>query len=50
MISSMINSQMFNEPSPANVPAAKRSESPGKNGMITNPVSTRMTRNRMTYV
>ena len=36
------------EPSAAKVPAAKRSESPGRNGVTTSPVSAKITRNKIT--
>ena len=37
------STQTFNAPSDAKVPAAKSNESPGRKGMMTNPVSTKMT-------
>src|SRR5829696_3280326 len=43
-------SQMFKEPSAANVPAANNNESPGRKGVTTKPVSMKMTKNSSTYV
>jgi len=43
MINNNTNSQTFIEPSAANVPAANSNESPGKNGVMTNPVSIKIT-------
>jgi len=41
---------MFNDPNAANAPAANRSESPGRNGVKTRPVSKNMITKRITYV
>jgi hypothetical protein len=43
----MNNTKTFNEPKAANEPAAKRRESPGKNGVITTPVSRKMIKKRI---
>jgi len=41
---------MFIEPRAARAPVANKSESPGRNGVITKPVSAKIMRNKMTYV
>ena len=44
------SSGAFRKPREATAPAANSSESPGKNGMITNPVSTKTIAIRIAYV
>ena len=39
--------EMFRLPDPANPPARNKSESPGKNGVTTKPVSQNITKNNM---
>jgi hypothetical protein len=50
MISRAITSHKSSEPSAAKVPAAKSRESPGRNGVITSPVSQKTIRNRIRWV
>jgi len=45
----MINSPMSSAPAAASVPSTKSSESPGRKGVTTKPVSEKITRNRMAY-
>jgi hypothetical protein len=46
----MINHFISKEPRAANVPPAKRRESPGRKGVTTNPVSKKMMKKRIPYV
>lgn len=41
---------IFKYPGPASAPAAKRSESPGRNGIITRPVSAKIIPKSRRYV
>ena len=42
--------KIFNEPMAESVPAANNNESPGRNGVITKPVSRKIIINSMIYV
>jgi hypothetical protein len=44
------SNQMLSAPRAAKVPAANRSESPGRKGVTTKPVSMKMTKNSRPYV
>src|SRR3990167_2455924 len=48
--SSTVRRTGLNDPRAANAPAAKRSESPGKNGVKTSPVSQKIVAKRIRYV
>ncbi len=50
MVSKKKNAQKSNSPVAVNVPAAKSSESPGKKGVTTMPVSRNTIRNKIANV